>query len=79
VTGHGVYLFHADRPIGNLANPRAQARHYLGYADDLTSRIAVQLAGNAQAAALMHAFTWPASAWSWPGSGPARLAGWSAG
>jgi hypothetical protein len=52
----GVYLFHADEPIGNLSNPRAMARHYIGYADKLTERIAIQLAGNAQAAALMRAF-----------------------
>jgi hypothetical protein len=52
----GVYLFHADEPIGNLSNPRAMARHYIGYADRLTERIAIQLAGNAQAAALMRAF-----------------------
>jgi hypothetical protein len=56
-TAHrGVYLFHADEPIGNLSNPRAMARHYIGYADKLTERIAIQLAGNAQAAALMRAF-----------------------
>jgi hypothetical protein len=56
-TAHrGVYLFHADQPIGNLSNPRAMARHYIGYADRLTERIAVQLAGRQQAAALMRAF-----------------------
>jgi len=52
----GVYLFHADEPIGNRDNPRAMARHYIGYSDKLTERIAVQLAGNAQSAALMRAF-----------------------
>lgn len=52
----GVYLFHADEPIGNLSNPRAMARHYIGYADDLAVRIAIQLTGNAQSAALMRAF-----------------------
>jgi len=40
-----VYLFHFNAPLGNLANPRAQARHYLGFAEDLDSRIAKQLAG----------------------------------
>jgi hypothetical protein len=54
--GHGVYLFHADEPIGNLTNPRAMARHYIGYADELACRIAQQLAGNAHSAALMRAF-----------------------
>jgi hypothetical protein len=52
----GVYLFHADEPIGNRANPRAMARHYIGYADHLTRRVAQQLAGNTQSAALMRAF-----------------------
>ncbi len=40
-----VYLFHFNAPLGNLSNPRAQARHYLGFSDDLDSRIAKQLAG----------------------------------
>jgi hypothetical protein len=54
--GHGVYLFHADEPIGDKSNPRGQARHYIGYADELACRIAIQLAGTAQAAAIMRAF-----------------------
>lgn len=40
-----VYLFHFNAPLGNLANPRAQARHYFGFAEDLDARIAKQLAG----------------------------------
>jgi hypothetical protein len=40
-----VYLFHFNAPLGNLSNPRAQARHYLGFTDDLDSRIKKQLAG----------------------------------
>jgi hypothetical protein len=40
-----VYLFHFNAPLGNLSNPRAQARHYLGFAEDLDSRIRKQLAG----------------------------------
>jgi hypothetical protein len=40
-----VYLFHFNAPLGNLSNPRAQARHYLGFAEDLDSRIKKQLAG----------------------------------
>jgi hypothetical protein len=44
-----IYLFHFDRPLGNLANPRAQARHYLGWAYDAEERIATQLAGRGAA------------------------------
>jgi hypothetical protein len=40
-----VYLFHFNAPMGNLANPRAQAQHYLGFTDDLDTRIAKHLAG----------------------------------
>jgi putative endonuclease len=40
-----VYLFHFNSPLGNLSNPRAQAQHYLGFAEDLDARIAKQLAG----------------------------------
>src|SRR5262245_3716280 len=47
-----VYLFHFARPLGNLANVRAQAQHYCGYADDpqgdaagLERRAAEHLAG----------------------------------
>src|SRR5437868_7287179 len=40
-----VYLFHFNAPLGNLSNPRAQARHYLGFTDDLDARIKKQLAG----------------------------------
>jgi hypothetical protein len=40
-----VYLFHFNAPLGNLSNPRAQARHYLGFSDDFDARIKKQLAG----------------------------------
>lgn len=40
-----VYLFHFSAPLGNRANPRAQASHYLGFAEDLDVRLAKQLAG----------------------------------
>lgn len=40
-----IYLFHFDRPLGNLANPRGQAQHYLGWALDAEARIATHLAG----------------------------------
>ena len=47
-----VYLWHFSRPLGNLSNARAQAQHYLGFADDpdgdaasLERRAAEHLAG----------------------------------
>lgn len=46
------YLLHMSRPLGNTANVRAMAQHYVGYADDaigdgvsLERRIAEHLAG----------------------------------
>jgi hypothetical protein len=54
--GHGVYLFHADAPIGNPRNRRGMAQHYVGYADELARRIVIQLGGTEQAAAIMRAF-----------------------
>lgn len=64
-----VYLFHFHRPIGNLANVRAQALHYVGFAEDFERRIAAQLAGKGAklvAAALAQGigydlFHWPAA------------------
>lgn len=41
-----VYLFHFTAPLGNLANPRAMANHYVGFAEDLDARLAKQLAGH---------------------------------
>ena len=41
-----VYLIHFNQPIGNPDNPRGQAQHYLGYTDDLESRLAAHRAGN---------------------------------
>lgn len=41
-----VYLIHFDRPIGDLDNPRGQARHYLGYTDDLETRLKAHRQGN---------------------------------
>lgn len=40
-----VYLFHFRRPLGNLANRRAQASHYVGFSDDFERRLSEQLAG----------------------------------
>lgn len=63
-----VYLFHFHQPLGNTANRRAQASHYVGFSDDLEARIAAQLAGKGAklvAAALARGITyelyhWPA-------------------
>jgi predicted GIY-YIG superfamily endonuclease len=44
-----VYLIHFDRPIGDPGNPRGQARHYIGYADDLERRLAQHRSGNGSA------------------------------
>ena len=41
-----VYLIHFDRPIGDLSNPRGQARHYLGFTEDLQSRLQAHRSGN---------------------------------
>ena len=34
-----VYLLHFSRPIGNPANTRGQAQHYIGSAEDLEARL----------------------------------------
>jgi hypothetical protein len=40
-SGEGtVYLLHFLEPIGNPANPRAMARHYIGWTADLPARVA---------------------------------------
>jgi len=41
-----VYLLHFARPLGDLSNPRGQAQHYLGYADDLEARLEAHRKGN---------------------------------
>jgi predicted GIY-YIG superfamily endonuclease len=41
-----VYLIHFDEPLGDPDNPRGQARHYLGYADDLEARLERHRQGN---------------------------------
>ena len=66
--GH-LYLFHFNAPLGNLSNRRAQAQHYVGFTDDLDTRIAKQLAGKGAkivAAALerglvFELYSWPAT------------------
>ena len=44
-----VYLIHFDAPLGDLNNPRGQAQHYLGYADDLEARMEQHRTGNGSA------------------------------
>jgi predicted GIY-YIG superfamily endonuclease len=44
-----VYLIHFKRPIGDLNNPRGQARHYLGFTEDLDARLAAYRSGNGAA------------------------------
>jgi predicted GIY-YIG superfamily endonuclease len=51
-----IYLLHFAKPIGNLANRRAQARHYIGYTTSkrtLPQRLAHHRAG--RGSRLMHA------------------------
>lgn len=66
--GH-LYIFHFNAPLGNLSNPRAQAQHYCGFAEDLDARLSKQLAGRGAklvAAALKQGlifeiYHWPAT------------------
>ncbi len=44
-----VYLLHFGQPIGNLSNPRGQARHYLGYTNNLEMRLERHRQGNGSA------------------------------
>jgi len=44
-----VYLIHFSRPIGDLDNPRGQARHYLGFTQDLEARLEAHRTGNGSA------------------------------
>jgi hypothetical protein len=44
-----VYLIHFERPLGDLANPRGQAWHYLGYTEDLAERLERHREGNGSA------------------------------
>ena len=50
MTSNGtVYLIHFNRPIGDLDNPRGQARHYLGFTHDLAQRLDAHRNGNGSA------------------------------
>jgi hypothetical protein len=64
-----VYLIHFDRPLGDLDNPRGQARHYLGYTEDLETRMNQHARGNG--ARLMEVVTERGIPWrlaaTWPG------------
>ncbi len=48
-----VYLLHFLEPIGNPANPRAMAQHYIGWSPAVAARIATHTAGGG--AAIMRA------------------------
>jgi hypothetical protein len=47
-----VYLLHFHKPIGNPANPRGQAKHYLGATFTLDDRIWLHRKGHAAASKL---------------------------
>lgn len=64
-----VYLLHFSAPLGNLANRRAQASHYLGWAVDLDRRVAQHRAGQGAAitrAAIERGISFEVVA-TWPG------------
>lgn len=44
-----LYILCFERPIGNAANTRAQASHYLGWALDVRSRVAAHASGHGAA------------------------------
>lgn len=46
-----IYILEFERPIGNLSNPKGQARFYLGYCDDsrLSDRLSEHKAGKGAA------------------------------
>ncbi len=41
-----VYLLHFDKRIGDLNNPRGQAQHYIGYAENVPARMKRHREGN---------------------------------
>lgn len=56
-----LYLLHFDRPIGNAANRRALAGHYVGFALDVEERLAQHAKGQGAAltkAAVAAGVTW---------------------
>jgi hypothetical protein len=65
-----VYLLHFLEPIGNPANSRAMAQHYIGWGQQAAERISVQTAGGgaaivryvqASGIGFVVAATWPGS------------------
>ena len=48
-----VYLLHFSQPLGDPHNPRGQAQHYIGSADNVSQRIAAHREGDG--AAIMRA------------------------
>lgn len=64
-----VYLIHLEQPLGDVENPRGQARHYLGLAHDLDARLAAHRGG--RGARLLAAANARGIAWTvvrtWPG------------
>lgn len=57
----GVYLIHFAARIGDPANPRGTAGHYLGWASDIAARLRKHKAG--KGAALMAAVSAQGVAW----------------
>lgn len=69
--GQGTcYLIHFSRPVGDPTNPRGQARHYLGHAEDLEARLDTHAKGNG--ARLMEVLAELGVPWqlvrTWPGN-----------
>jgi hypothetical protein len=68
--GQGVcYLIHFSEAIGNPANPRAMAQHYIGHSADPPRRFARHVAGHGSrivAAAIAAGITVELAA-TWPG------------
>lgn len=44
-----VYLIHFDRPIGNMANAKGQAQHYIGWTVDVPNRMKEHATGHGAA------------------------------
>lgn len=64
-----VYLLHFYSPLGTPGNPRAQARHYIGWALDINERLAQHRTGRGAAitrAAVQAGISFDLVEW-WPG------------
>jgi predicted GIY-YIG superfamily endonuclease len=65
-----IYLIHFDEPIGNRANARGQAQHYIGYALDLAERLQEHARGDGariMAAVVSYGISWKVVR-TWKGS-----------